>query len=60
MGIKFINACGSGIFGILLSFCFLKILGLNFFRKNDIVTLNKKPVQVSVKLKMREKGFILY
>jgi hypothetical protein len=22
--------------------------------------LNKKPVQVSVKLKMREKGFILY
>lgn len=36
------------------------ILGLNFFRKNDIITSNKKPVQVSVKLKMREKGFILY
>ena len=24
MGIEFINVCGSGIFGILLSFCFLK------------------------------------
>lgn len=36
------------------------ILGLNFFRKNDIITSNEKPVQVSVKLKMREKGFILY
>ena len=36
------------------------ILGLNFFEKNDIITSNKKPVQVSVKLKMREKGFILY
>ena len=36
------------------------ILGLNFFGKNDIIILNKKPVQVSVKLKMREKGFILY
>ena len=36
-----------------------EILGLNFFRKNDIITLNIKPVQVSVKLKMREKGFIL-
>ena len=34
------------------------ILGLNFFRKNDIITSNEKPVQVSVKLKMREKGFI--
>ena len=36
------------------------ILGLNFLGKNDIIILNKKPVQVSVKLKMREKGFILY
>lgn len=36
------------------------ILGLNFFGKNDIITSNKKSVQVSVKLKMREKGFILY
>lgn len=36
------------------------ILGLNFLGKNDIMILNKKPVQVSVKLKMREKGFILY
>ena len=36
------------------------ILGLNFLKKNDIITSNKKPVQVSVKLKMREKGFILY
>ena len=37
-----------------------EILELNFFWKNDIIILNKKPVQVSVKLKMREKGFILY
>ena len=36
------------------------ILGLNFFGKNDIITSNKKPVQVSVKLKMREKCFILH
>ena len=36
------------------------ILGLNFLGKNDIIILNKKPVQVSVKLEMREKGFILY
>ena len=42
MGIKFINVCGNGIFGILLSFCFLKILGLNFFEKNEILFLSKK------------------
>ena len=58
MGIEFINVCGSGIFGILLSFCLLKILGLNFFGKNDIIILNKKTCLGYV-VKMRKRGSVL-
>ena len=36
MGIEFINVCGSGIFGILLSFCFLKILGFSLLMYNFV------------------------